>query len=400
MEQLATYLHENYLYGAPLWVVQALVQFGIAAVVLMLFVSPFAGILSFIERRIAGRMQDRIGPNRVGPQGILQFLADGIKSLLKEDLIPKDADKPLFVIAPYLVFLGMFTTFVALPFASKLIVADLNVGILYIFATSSLTVVGLVMAGWGSGSKWSMLGGMRAAAQVISYEIPAGLAALTVLLLAGSLSMQEIISRQGPHPWQWFLFDNPFCLIAFFILFTALVAEGNRAPFDLPEAESELVSGYNTEYSGMRFVFFFFAEWANLYVMAAILTTLFLGGWQIPASLAAATGSVGAWLTQVVQLLFFQIKCLVIIFLVIQLRWTLPRIRMDQLMSLCWKYLVPIGFVCVIGTAIWMMLFPQGAPMMRYLLTALAALITVYYFYRVLWQIRVSRAEVQLNPFV
>lgn len=400
MEQLAVYIHENYLYGAPLWVVQALVQFGIAAVVLMLFVSPFAGILSFIERRIAGRMQDRIGPNRVGPQGILQFLADGIKSLLKEDLIPKDADKPLFVIAPYLVFLGMFTTFVALPFASKLIVADLNVGILYIFATSSLTVVGLVMAGWGSGSKWSMLGGMRAAAQVISYEIPAGLAALTVLLLAGSLSMQEIISRQGPHPWQWFLFDNPFCLIAFFILFTALVAEGNRAPFDLPEAESELVSGYNTEYSGMRFVFFFFAEWANLYVMAAILTTLFLGGWQIPASLAAATGSVGAWLTQVVQLLFFQVKCLVIIFLVIQLRWTLPRIRMDQLMSLCWKYLVPIGFVCVIGTAIWMMLFPQGAPMMRYLLTALAALITVYYFYRVLWQIRVSRAEVQLNPFV
>jgi len=400
MEQLAIYLHENYLYGAPLWVVQALVQFGIAAVVLMLFVSPFAGILSFIERRIAGRMQDRIGPNRVGPQGILQFLADGIKSLLKEDLIPKDADKPLFVIAPYLVFLGMFTTFVALPFASKLIVADLNVGILYIFATSSLTVVGLVMAGWGSGSKWSMLGGMRAAAQVISYEIPAGLAALTVLLLAGSLSMQEIISRQGPHPWQWFLFDNPFCLIAFFILFTALVAEGNRAPFDLPEAESELVSGYNTEYSGMRFVFFFFAEWANLYVMAAILTTLFLGGWQIPASLAAATGSVGAWLTQVVQLLFFQIKCLVIIFLVIQLRWTLPRIRMDQLMSLCWKYLVPIGFVCVIGTAIWMMLFPQGAPMMRYLLTALAAILTVYYFYRVLWQIRVSRAEVQLNPFV
>ncbi|KAB2841514.1 NADH-quinone oxidoreductase subunit NuoH [bacterium] len=400
MEQLATYIHENYLYGAPLWVVQALVQFGIAAVVLMLFVSPFAGILSFIERRIAGRMQDRIGPNRVGPQGILQFLADGIKSLLKEDLIPKDADKPLFVIAPYLVFLGMFTTFVALPFASKLVVADLNVGILYIFATSSLTVVGLVMAGWGSGSKWSMLGGMRAAAQVISYEIPAGLAALTVLLLAGSLSMQEIISRQGPHPWQWFLFDNPFCLIAFFILFTALVAEGNRAPFDLPEAESELVSGYNTEYSGMRFVFFFFAEWANLYVVSAILTTLFLGGWQIPASLAVATGSVGAWLTQVVQVLFFQVKCLVIIFLIIQLRWTLPRVRMDQLMSLCWKYLVPIGFVCVIGTAVWMMLFPQGAPMMRYLLTALAAIITVYYFYRVLWQIRVSRAEVQLNPFV
>jgi len=400
MENFATYIHENYLWGAPLWLVQVLVQFGFAAVVLMVFVSPFAGILSFIERRIAGRMQDRIGPNRVGPQGILQFLADGIKSLLKEDLIPKDADKPLFVIAPYLVFLGMFTTFVALPFASKLIISDLNVGILYVFATSSLTVVGLVMAGWGSGSKWSMLGGMRAAAQVISYEIPAGLAALTVLLLAGSLSMQTIISQQGPHPWQWFIFDNPFCFIAFFILFTALVAEGNRAPFDLPEAESELVSGYNTEYSGMRFVFFFFAEWANLYVMAAILTTLFLGGWQIPESFAKAAASVGTWLPQLLQLVFFQLKCLVIIFLVIQLRWTLPRIRMDQLMTLCWKYLVPIGFCCVMGTAVWMMVFPKGAPNMRYTLTGLSGAILVYYFYRVIWQIRVSRSELELNPFV
>jgi len=400
MENFATYLHENFLWGAPLWVVQAVVQFGFALVLLMVFVSPFAGILSFIERRIAGRMQDRIGPNRVGPQGILQFLADGIKSLLKEDLIPKSADKPLFIIAPYLVFLGMFTTFVALPFASKLIVADLNVGILYVFATSSLTVVGLVMAGWGSGSKWSMLGGMRAAAQVISYEIPAGLAALTVLLPAGSLSMQKIIASQGAHPWQWFIFSTPFTLIAFFILFTSLVAEGNRAPFDLPEAESELVSGYNTEYSGMRFVFFFFAEWANLYVMAAILTTLFLGGWQIPQSLSVAATSAASWLPQILQLVLFQLKCLVIIFLVIQLRWTLPRIRMDQLMTLCWKYMVPIGFFCVIGTAAWMMIFPQGAPKMAYLLTAFAAVTVIYYFYRVVWQIKVSRAQIELNPFV
>ncbi|HKX11628.1 MAG TPA: NADH-quinone oxidoreductase subunit NuoH [bacterium] len=400
MESLALYLHENLLWRTPYWLVEAIVQFSVALFVLLAFVSPFAGILSFIERRIAGRMQDRIGPNRVGPQGILQFLADGIKSLLKEDLIPKDADKPLFVLAPYLVFLGMFTTFVALPFASKLIVADLNVGILYIFATSSLTVVGLVMAGWGSGSKWSMLGGMRAAAQVISYEIPAGLAALTVLLPAGSLSMQSIIAQQGAHPWQWFLFANPFTLVAFFILFTSLVAEGNRAPFDLPEAESELVSGYNTEYSGMRFVFFFFAEWANLYVMAAILTTLFLGGWQIPASLTEKAAASASWLPQLLELVFFQAKCLVIIFLVIQLRWTLPRIRMDQLMTLCWKYLVPIGFICVIGAALWLILFPQGAPKVSWLLFGVSALLTIYYFYRVWWQIRTARAEVQLTPFV
>jgi len=212
--------------------------------------------------------------------------------------------------------------------------------------------------------------------------------------------MQTIIGQQGAYPWQWYLFENPFTLVAFFILFTSLVAEGNRAPFDLPEAESELVSGYNTEYSGMRFVFFFFAEWANLYVMGAILTTLFLGGWQIPQSLVAASTAVGKWLPQLLELIFFQIKALVIVFIVVQLRWTLPRIRMDQLMSLCWKYLVPIGFVCVMGSAAWLMLFPEGAPSVRYLLSGLAALITIYYFYRVYWQIKVSRSEIELNPFV
>jgi NADH-quinone oxidoreductase subunit H len=336
----------------------------------------------------------------VGPQGILQFIADGVKSLLKEDLIPKDADKALFIFAPYLVFLGMFTSFVALPFASKLIVADLNVGILYIFATSSLTVVGLVMAGWGSGSKWSMLGGMRSAAQIISYEIPAALAALTVILPAGSLSMQTIIEKQGAHPWQWYIFDNPFCTVAFFILFIALIAEGNRAPFDLPEAETELVSGYNTEYSGMRFVFFFFAEWAALYVIGGIMTTLFLGGWQIPATLYAAASGVASWFPQVLQLVFFQLKTFVLVFLIVQLRWTVPRIRMDQLMNMCWKYFVPIGFVCVVGVALWMIFLPQGAPWVRYLLTALAGLTMAYYFYRVYYQIKVSHSEITLNPFV
>lgn len=400
METFATYLYENHLYQTPFWLVQALVQFGVAIFLLLIFVSPFAGILSFIERRIAARMQARIGPNRVGPQGILQFVADGIKSLLKEDLIPKAADKPLFILAPYLVFLGMFTSFVALPFSSLLIVADLNVGILYIFAMTSMTVVGLVMAGWGSSNKWAMLGGMRAAAQVISYEIPAGLAALTVILLSGSLSMQQIIHAQGAHPWQWFIFDNPFTLTAFFILFISLIAEGNRAPFDLPEAESELVSGYNTEYSGMRFVFFFFAEWANLYVMGAIMTTLFLGGWQIPESISHIASGVATWFPQVLQLVFFQLKTMVLIFLVIQLRWTVPRVRMDQLMSMCWKYMVPIGFVCVLGVALWMILFPQGIPAMRYLLTALAVIVVLYYFYRVYFNFRASRAELNLNPFV
>lgn len=400
MEKLAVYIHENFLYGAPQSVVNLVVMLGFCLILLLLFVAPFAGILSFLERRIAARMQDRIGPNRVGPQGILQFVADGIKSLLKEDLIPKIADRPLFVAAPYLVFLGMFTSFVALPFSNLLIIADLNVGLLFIFATSSLTVVGLVMAGWGSGSKWSMLGGMRSAAQIISYEIPAGLAALTVILLAGTLSMQQLIAAQGPFPWQWYLFHNPFNVIAFFILFTSLIAEGNRAPFDLPEAETELVSGYNTEYSGMRFLFFFFAEWANLYVIGALMTTLFLGGWQVPEGVAAWASGLASWFPQVLQLITFQLKTFVLIFLIIQLRWTLPRIRMDQLMEVCWKYLVPIGFVCVIGVALWMILFPEGAPTVTYLLTGLGALVMLYYFYRVFWQIRFTKSQVQLNPFV
>lgn len=399
MEKLAIYLHENYLYGVPQSIVNLIVMLGAALAVLLVFVSPFAGLLSFIERRIAARIQNRIGPNRVGPQGLLQFLADGVKTLFKEDLIPKVADRPLFIIAPYLVFLGMFTSFVVLPFSSQWIVADLNVGILYLFATAAITVVGLVMAGWGSGSKWSMLGGMRSAAQIISYEIPTGLSALTVILLAGSLSLQKIIAAQGAHPWDWYFFDNPFTFIAFFILFVALVAEGNRAPFDLPEAETELVSGYNTEYSGMRFLFFFFAEWAHLYVLGAILTTLFLGGWQVPESLLAAVGpeSIGA---RILELIFFQLKVYVLVFLVVQLRWTVPRVRMDQMMDMCWKYLVPVGFFCVGGVAVWMMLFPEGLPVVKYFLVAFTTVMILYYFYKVYKSFKSSRAELELNPFV
>lgn len=400
MEKFATYIFENYLFQAPEPLVDFLVQILFCLILLLIFVAPFAGITSFIERRIAGRMQDRIGPNRVGPQGILQFIADGVKSLLKEDLIPRDADRPLFIVAPYLVFLGMLTAFVAIPFSSKLIIADLNVGILYIFATSAITAVGLVMAGWGSGSKWSMLGGMRAAAQIISYEIPTGLAALCIILLAGSLSMQTIIAQQGAYPWHWYIFQNPFNPIAFMILLISLVAEGNRAPFDLPEAETELVSGYNTEYSGMRFLFFFFAEWANLYVIGALVVTLFLGGWNIPQGVNDWAAGIVPWLPQVFQVVTFIVKDLIFVFLIIQLRWTVPRIRMDQLMDVCWKYLVPIAFICIFGVAVYMMIWPEGIPWVTYLLTAGAALIVVYYIYRVIWQLRYTSSKLEFNPFV
>src|SRR5689334_10296243 len=270
----------------PLWVyyLGAMLVFG--GIVVFGFILPIAGITTWVERRIMGRIQSRIGPNRVGPAGFLQWLADGIKNMLKEDIVPVAADAPLFKLAPYVVMTGFIGAFVAIPFGGPLIIADLNVGILYVTAVTSLVVVGILMAGWSSNNKWSLLGGIRSAAQIVSYEIPAGLSIFPIVMLAGSLSMQSIIEAQDWVPWRWFIFHNPFVFIAFFIFFVAALAEGNRTPFDLPEAESELVMGFATEYSGMRNLLFFMAEWGNLYVIGAIVTTLFLGGWHVPFQLA------------------------------------------------------------------------------------------------------------------
>ncbi len=264
------------------FLVQAL-GMAIFALLLFTYAAVVAGVLSYVERRIAGRMQSRIGPNRVGPQGVLQWVADGLKCLLKEDLIPAAADSPLFKVAPYLVFLGMFGTFVVLPFSSRLVAADLNVGVFYLMAITAFVAVGIIVAGWSSNNKWALLGGMRSAAQIISYEIPGGLALLAVVLTAGTMSTQGIVRDQGWAPWQWNLFRQPFLFASFFVYYVAALAEINRTPFDLPEGESELVAGYNVEYSGFRFALFFLAEWADLYVISAISTVVFLGGWQVPA---------------------------------------------------------------------------------------------------------------------
>src|SRR5438874_7819253 len=274
--------------GLPLWVAYlgAMLVFG--GIVVFVFILPIAGITTWVERRVAGRIQSRIGPNRTGPAGFLQWLADGIKSLLKEDIVPDAADAALFKLAPYVVMTGFVGAFVALPFGGPLIIADLNVGILYITAVTSLVVVGILMAGWSSNNKWSLLGGIRSAAQIVSYEIPAGLSIFPIVMLSGALSMQSIIQAQGWEPWRWNLFHNPFVFVAFFIFFVAALAEGNRTPFDLPEAESELVMGFATEYSGMRNLLFFMAEWGNLYVIGAIVTTRFLGGGHLPGGLEKA----------------------------------------------------------------------------------------------------------------
>lgn len=334
------------------------------SLVLLTFVALFAGPITVVERRMAGRIQSRVGPNRVGPNGILQWLADGIKSFLKEDLIPEGADRPLFSMAPYLVFMGVCGTFVVLPFGASLIGADLNVGLLYLLAITALVVIGLMMAGWASNSKWALFGGIRSAAQLVSYEIPSAFSLVAVVVQAGTLSTQGIVIEQGGAPWDWFVFRNPFLFMAFFTYFTAAIAEGNRTPFDLPEAESELVSGYNIEYSGMRFLFFFFAEWANLWVMSAIAVVCFLGGWQIPGVRPEMIAESEGWAFvgwQALSFVILAVKTMALVLLVIQLRWTLPRLRVDQLMIACWKYLVPLSLTAAFGTMVLLALVAQGS---------------------------------------
>ena len=371
-----------------------LLGMGVFAFIVINFAAITAGIFSWAERRVAARMQSRVGPNRVGPGGFLQWIADAVKLLLKEDLVPDEADSILFRAAPYFMMVGFACVFVALPFSHRLIVADMNVGIFYILAVTALIVVGIIMSGWSSNSKWSLFGAIRSSAQIISYEIPAGMALMIPVLLAGTMSTQGIIRAQGGWPWQWFLFDNPAATAAFFIYFISALAEGNRTPFDLPEAESELVSGYNTEYSGMRFSYFFLVEWGNMWVMSALAVTMFLGGWQLPGlspeHFDALTGGT-AVLAEIASLLLFALKTLFFVFVVMWLRWTLPRIRVDQMMNMCWKYLVPISFAGVLFVGLWMLIV-HAAPWlgwaMRIVLTAGGAATVVMFGIRTLKNIR------------
>jgi NADH-quinone oxidoreductase subunit H len=371
-----------------------LAAMGAAAFIVINFAAITAGIFSWAERRVAARIQSRVGPNRVGPGGFLQWVADAVKLLLKEDLVPEEADKFLFRIAPYFMMVGFACVFVALPFSHSLVVADMNIGVFYIIAVTALIVVGIIMSGWSSNSKWSLFGAIRSAAQIISYEIPGGMALMIPVLLAGTMSTQGIIRAQGGLPWQWFLFDNPAAFAAFFIYFISALAEGNRTPFDLPEAESELVSGYNTEYSGMRFSYFFLVEWGNMWVMSALATTMFLGGWQIPGLSPERFDALTGWiavLAEIGSLVIFSGKTLFFVFVVMWLRWTLPRIRIDQMMSMCWKYLVPASFAGVLFVAVWMLIVnaaPWLGVAMRFTLTAVGALTIGMFALRVLKNIR------------
>jgi len=305
-------------------------------------------VLVLAERKVAARFQNRTGPMRVGPWGTLQTLADGIKLIFKEDYIPPQGDKLLFLLAPYVIFACSFAVFAAIPFGDGIpIPGDFNIGIFYIMAISSVIVMGVIMAGWSSNSKWSLLGSLRSAAQIVSYEIPLGLSILTVVMLVESLGMKQIVASQDGGIFTWLIFRTPFTFIAFFIFFISSIAEVNRTPFDLPEAESEIVAGFHTEYSGMRFALFFIAEYANMFAVSAIAVTLFLGGWQgVLPGYDFLGGFPG-----------FVIKTLGLVFLMMWLRWTLPRLRVDQLMNLCWKYFIPISFFNILGTGIWGLIF-------------------------------------------
>ncbi|HVY46349.1 MAG TPA: NADH-quinone oxidoreductase subunit NuoH [Minicystis sp.] len=383
---------------------------GVAAAIILLFMAPTAGIITWVERRVSGRMQSRIGPNRAGPQGFLVWMADGIKSIMKEDIIPTESDQPLFRLAPYLVFAGVSATFVVMPFGQYLIAADLDIGILFVIAVTSLVTIGLMTGGWASNNKWSLLGGVRSAAQIISYEIPGAVAIVCLVMMTGSLRMQDIIGAQGGPggsalftggwPWYWFVFRSPITFGLFFLYFTTALAEGNRAPFDLPEAESELVAGYSTEYSGMRYLFFFFAEWANVFVMCGIASALFLGGWQIPGVSAAQQEA--HFGLQLLGALIFLTKSWVLIFVVIWIRWTLPRVRIDQMMNLCWKWFVPLSFVAFMLTAAWMVAgFSRTVQLVISVVTfAVWGVLMLHFVRRVQYNVRESRVPVHLNPFL
>lgn len=323
------YLLDNY------WI-----HFAVFTVVIIAFILTMVMGFIYIERRVLGFIQVRLGPNRTGPFGLLQPVADAIKVLLKEDIIPAKGDKLIFWLAPLVAFVPVFMIFAVVPFQRGALLADLNVGILYVTAVSSIVAVGVFMAGWSSNNKYSLVGAMRDVAQLVSYEIPLGLAILSVVLLTGSLSLTRIVEAQS----------IPFILLqplGFLIFFIAALAEVNRCPFDLLEADSEIVAGFNIEYSGMKFAMFFLAEYCEVLVLSALVATLFLGGWRGPL---------------LPPFLWFVIKIVGVFLFVIWIRATIPRLRIDQVMGFAWKGLLPLALINLLITALEVLVWKGTLP--------------------------------------
>lgn len=325
---------ETILTSTPSWI-NFLIYFALA-VGLLLIVLGFVSYAILAERKVLGFIQLRVGPNQLGgPLGLLQTVADVLKLLIKEDIIPKKADKPLFILAPLIAFVPSFTVLVVIPFSENLYFSDIAVGLLLYFAISGVTTLGMITGGWASNSKYALLGGMRAAAQMISYEVPLVLSVVGVVLLTGSLNLNDIVQAQEN---MWFIVPQ---ILGFLVFIVAACAETNRVPFDLPEGESEIVAGYHIEYSGFRFAFFMLTEYVYLFAMACLTTVLFFGGWQPLFFLDFIPGIV-----------WFGLKFALVVFFMIWMRGTLPRLRGDHLMQLAWKVLLPLAILNIIITAI------------------------------------------------
>jgi len=307
----------------------------IGIVIVLAFSQLNALFLVWLERKVAGHIQLRLGPKEVGPFGLLQTIADGIKLVGKELITPRTADRTLFVIAPVLVFMPVLVGFLVLPFSPNLILRDMNVGVLLIFAFSAFTVLAILAGGWAANNKYALLGAIRSVAQNVAYEIPLLLAVLSVVLMVHSLNFADIVRAQGRI---WFIFLQPVAGLIYLICATA---ETNRAPFDIPEAESELVAGFHTEYSGMRFGLFFLAEYTNMFIVSAVATSLFFGGWQGPFGFGLGIPGV----------VWFLLKTYILIFVIMWVRWTFPRLRFDQLMNFSWKFMIPLALANLLITA-------------------------------------------------
>lgn len=343
----------------------------LVATALFVFTAIFTLFALYSERKISAFIQDRLGPMEVGKYGSLQAFADILKLLQKEDIVPTAADRILFTLAPIVVFVSVFLGFAAMPWAPDISPTTLNLGLFYIFAILSVETIGILMAGWGSNNKYALLGSMRSVAQMVSYEIPAGIALISAVMISQTFNMQEISIKQGilsPESirflglWEvqqvggmpaWNIFQAPHLILAYAIYFIASLAECNRAPFDIPEAESELVAGFHVEYSGLRFAFFFLAEYSMMFLVSMIGVILFLGGWNSPLPNIGSV-SLADWTTGPAWGIFWVLtKSLLIVAIQIWIRWTLPRLRVDQLMSLCWKVLTPLAFLCMLISGIW-----------------------------------------------
>lgn len=312
--------------------------FVLMAVLFLLLILVMVMYAIYAERKILGFIQLRPGPNRTGPFGLLQTAADVLKLLIKEDTIPAKADRPLFKLAPIIAFVPSFVVLATIPYSENLYFADLDIGVLYYVALSALSTIGIVLGGWASNNKYSLIGGARSAAQLISYAIPLVISAVSVVLLHGTMNLRGIVEGQAGWFWNWNFLTQ---IVAFVVFVIAAIAELNRTPFDLPEAESELIAGYMTEYSGFRFAFYMLAEYVYLIAMSALITTLFLGGWHAPAP----------FLEFIPGIIWFIIKFCFVVFFIIWLRGTLPRLRTDQLMSLGWKVLLPLSLANIFVTA-------------------------------------------------